>query len=161
MAIRIMFDELEGIEREMREANRNLKAINATLQLIARLLDHHPVHLSIIYTDPNTGSIISHKGEHEVQITDIQSVRASLGETDAAGNPVPLDPSIPAPVWAVADPAILSMTDNGDGSVTFKAVGPLGSSQVSVNYAGLSAQDQIDVVNSAATALSIKFDTPA
>ena len=147
MSLHIKFDDLERIGDE-------LCGIRVALERIAKLIDHRPVRISIVFSVPK-------KGEHEVQITDIQSVTASIAETDAAGNPVQLDPALPAPVWSVADPTILSMTDNGDGSVTFKALGPLGSSQVSVTYGELSAQDQIDVVNSAATALSIKFGTPA
>ncbi len=94
-----------------------------------------------------------------VQITDIQSVNASVAEVDAVGNPVALDAATVA--WAVSDPAILSLTQNPDGSATIKAVGPLGSAQVSVTAGSLSAQDTVNVVASAATALAIKFDTPA
>lgn len=94
-----------------------------------------------------------------VQITDIQSVTATVAEHDAKGNPVTFDQS--KIVWASSDPTTVSVVTNADGSATFTAVGPLGSVQATVTDGVLNAQDTIKVVSSAATALEIDFGTPA
>jgi phospholipase C len=55
--------------------------------------------------------------------TDTQTIPCSEVETDAAGNPVTLDPA--NVVWAIDDPTIATLTQNPDGSATFKAVKPV------------------------------------
>ena len=103
-----------------------------------------------------------------LQMTDSQSVSATVSEVDAAGNPVTLDTTANTVTWAVSDPTILTLTQNPDGSAAFKAAGKLGDCQVSVQVvpndgssAGLNAQDTVTIVAGAATALAIQFGTPA
>jgi hypothetical protein len=55
--------------------------------------------------------------------TDTQTVPCSEVETDAAGNPVVLNPANVK--WAIDDPTIATLTQNSDGSATFKAVKPV------------------------------------
>ncbi len=55
--------------------------------------------------------------------TDTQTIPCSEVETDAAGNPVTLDPT--SVVWAIDDPTVATLTQNSDGSATFKAVKPV------------------------------------
>jgi hypothetical protein len=55
--------------------------------------------------------------------TDTQTVPCSEIETDGAGNPVTLNPA--NVVWAIDDPTIATLTQNADGSATFKAVKPV------------------------------------
>lgn len=100
-----------------------------------------------------------------LQITDVQSVSASVTEVDAKGNPVGLDANATV-AWSVSDPTILTLTQNPDKSASIVATGPLGSSQVAVSVTNpdgstLNAQDTVTVVASAATGLAIQFGTPA
>ena len=96
-------------------------------------------------------------------MTDTQSIDAFPSETDAAGNPVTIDPT--KITWTVGDPTIASSTPKTDGSggTNFKALGPLGTTQVAVSDSsnGLAAQDTLSVTSAGATALSIKFGTPS
>lgn len=155
MGFPITVDQMSTLLADLNKQAIAQQQIASTLsKLLEVMLVIAPHHLKITYT-PNLRI-----GDHLVQITDIQSVSATVAEVDAVGNPVPIDPSNP-PVWAVADPAIVSVTTNADGSATFKALGPLGTTQVSVTVGNLNAQDSITVVASAATTLSIKFGTPA
>lgn len=55
--------------------------------------------------------------------TDTQTVQCTEMETDAAGNPVTLDPT--SVTWSIDDPTIATLTQNPDGSATFKAVKPV------------------------------------
>lgn len=55
--------------------------------------------------------------------TDTQTIPCSEVETDAAGNPVTLNPANVK--WAIDDPTIAELTQNADGSATFKAVKPV------------------------------------
>src|SRR5512135_3656308 len=62
-------------------------------------------------------------------LTDVQSALLSVAPVDAKGNPAPIE----GVVWAVVDPAILTITPSADGlSATIAAVGALGSTQVNV-----------------------------
>ena len=55
--------------------------------------------------------------------TDTQTVACSEVETDGAGNLVTLNPA--NVVWAIDDSTIATLTQNADGSATFKAVKPV------------------------------------
>jgi hypothetical protein len=52
--------------------------------------------------------------------TDTQTIPCTEVETDAAGNPVTLNPA--NVTWSIDDPTIATLTQNADGSATFKAV---------------------------------------
>src|SRR2546430_2761532 len=93
------------------------------------------------------------------QMTDSQSIVASIGETDAAGQPVTFDPT--KVTWTVGDATIASLTQNPDGSATFKALA-VGTTPVGVtdSGSGLSAQDTLTVTAGAATTLNIAFAPP-
>ena len=94
------------------------------------------------------------------QLTDTQSIPASISETDAAGQIVTINPA--TVTWTVNDPSIVALTQNSDGSATFKALA-VGTSGVGVTDSsnGLSAQDTLTVTAGAATALVIAFGTPS
>jgi hypothetical protein len=49
----------------------------------------------------------------------------------AKGNPAQVEAG--TVVWSVSDPAVLALTDNGDGTVTVAAVGPVGAAQLQVS----------------------------
>lgn len=51
-------------------------------------------------------------------------MKLGVSEKDAAGNVI--DPAGPF-VWNTSDPAVVALTDNGDGTVYAIPVGPLGS----------------------------------
>jgi hypothetical protein len=55
--------------------------------------------------------------------TDTQTVPCSEVETDGQGNAVVLNPA--NVVWAIDDTTIATLTQNADGSATFKAVKPV------------------------------------
>ena len=91
-------------------------------------------------------------------LTDTQSISASIAETDAAGQPVTIDPT--KVTWTVGDPTISALTQNPDGSASFKAL-KVGTTSVGVTDSsnGLSAQDTLTVTAGAATTLTIAFGT--
>lgn len=122
------------------------------LSQILRLLSRKAVKLSITFT----GGLPNMPGT----MTDTQSISASIAEQDAAGQPVAVDPT--KITWTVGDSTIADLTQNPDGSASFKALA-VGSTQVSVadSASGLNAQDTLSVTAGAATALVIKFGTPA
>jgi len=93
------------------------------------------------------------------QLTDTQSIPATISETDAAGQPVTINPA--TVTWTVNDPTVVTLTQNADGSATFKAE-KVGTTGVGVTDSsnGLSAQDTLTVTAGAATALVIAFGTP-
>jgi hypothetical protein len=65
-------------------------------------------------------------------LKDTQKSALAIQVLSLKGNPAPIDG---VPVWAVSDPALLSLADvSADGlSATVNAVGPVGTGQVSVN----------------------------
>jgi len=149
------------ILKEVRAVKWQLGHVLSFLHDIKKLLSKSTANVLVRTYVIGDQTFISTTGDPmPLQMTDVQSVSASIGEVDAAGNPVPVDPSN-LPVWAVSDPSILVLTSNPDGTATIKAAGPLGAAQVSVTAGGLNAQDTITVVASAATALTINFGTPA
>lgn len=92
--------------------------------------------------------------------TDIQTIPATAFETDAAGAALTLNPA--NVTWAIADPTIATLTQNADGSATFKAL-KVGATTVTCtdNLAGITGSDSLTVTTSAATGLAIQFGTAA
>lgn len=90
--------------------------------------------------------------------TDIQTIPATAFETDAAGAALTLNPA--NVTWAIADPTIATLTQNPDGSATFKAL-KVGDTTVTCtdNLAGITGSDTLSVTVSAATGLVIAFGT--
>lgn len=71
-------------------------------------------------------------------IMDLQAdkkVALSVEFTDEVGNVVPL-PVGETVVYTVDDPSLISLTDNGDGTASAAAVGPLGTANVHVEATG-------------------------
>jgi hypothetical protein len=66
-----------------------------------------------------------------MQLLDSQQVTLSVSGVDAAGNPVPIQPT--GLSFSVDDPAILNLTDNGDGTALVVTTGTLGTATVTVN----------------------------
>jgi len=137
---------------------RLLEAILAELKLIGRALGIGvATYLSIHWGKPQPPQ----KGTSmPAQMTDTQSIGATISETDAAGQPVTINPATVA--WSVNDPSIASLTQNPDGSATFKALA-VGTTGVGVTDSsnGLSAQDTLTVTAGAATSLVIAFGQPS
>jgi hypothetical protein len=90
-------------------------------------------------------------------------VTATVEYTDEVGNPTgtPADASA---TWAVSDPSIISMTDNGDGSAEFAATGTLGSCDVTVTATAggqtFTGTDVLNVVAGLAERVNVAFGTP-
>jgi hypothetical protein len=95
-----------------------------------------------------------------VTLTDVQKVKIGpVTAIDGAGNPAPL-PGPPTFTLGGGDPAVLALTDNGDGSASVAAAGPLGTGQVRVDAAGLTATVDFEVIASAAAQLVVAVGTP-
>lgn len=99
-------------------------------------------------------------------ITDSQQFSASITVTDKKGNPATVDG---VPVWASSDVSILTVEAAADGmSAVSKAVGPLGTAQVSVTVDAdmgsgitpvIGTQD-VEVVAGSAVAVGITAGAP-
>jgi len=102
-----------------------------------------------------------------VTLTDVQKVTVGVQPVDAKDNPAAIDG---VPVWAVSDPALLSLAPNPSdpNGMVVLAVGPLGNAQVSVTVdadlgAGvltLTGLLDVTVVSSQATTVGIVVGTP-
>lgn len=94
--------------------------------------------------------------------TDVMTIPASAVETDAAGFPVTLNPA--GVTWAVDDATVAELTQNADGSATFKALKPgvvnVSCTDNSVTPA-VTGTDVLTVTVGAVAALAIAFGTAA
>lgn len=95
-------------------------------------------------------------------LMDDQKVSLAVTGADDAGNPVPLTGT---PVYAVDQPALLTLTDNGDGTAVVASTGTLGTATVTVTDAETDGQAfvgslAVDVVNSALTVIQVTAGTP-
>jgi hypothetical protein len=90
-------------------------------------------------------------------------VPLSVQFTDEVGNPVGA-PSGTAVAYTVDDPSLINLTDNGDGTATAAAVGPLGTANVhvEVTWEGktLTGDLQIVVVAGLAERVSVVAGEP-
>lgn len=99
-------------------------------------------------------------------VMDLQAdmqVPLSVQFTDEVGNPVAA-PSGTAVAYTVDDPSLINLTDNGDGTATAAAVGPLGTANVHVevtwNGRTLTGDLQIVVVAGLAERVDIVAGEP-
>lgn len=92
-----------------------------------------------------------------------QSVDARLAYQDERGNPVST-PAGATAAWEVDRTDLVTVTDNGDGSATFTAAGPLGQAIVTVtadvNGRVVTGNDIITVVAGDAERVAVEFDEP-
>jgi hypothetical protein len=98
-------------------------------------------HMTLKFGEPTTADVRENNSTEDSmpgKETDTQTIPCSEIETDAAGNPVTLDPT--SVVWAIDDPSIATLTQNSDGSATFKAVKPVPPA-VNPRTANVSCQD--------------------
>ncbi len=90
-------------------------------------------------------------------------VSASVEYTDEVGNPTGT-PADATATWAVADPTIITLTDNGDGTAEFAATGTLGSCEVTVTATAgghtFTGTDTLVVVAGLAERVNVAFGTP-
>lgn len=100
-------------------------------------------------------------------LTDVQKVGLSVSFVTAKGNPAAVDG---LPVWSVSDATVLSVVPAADGlSAEVVAVGPLGTSQVSVTadadlgegVRALIGTLDVSVVASEAASIVINAGVPA
>lgn len=95
------------------------------VRLIREALTQHG-KIKLQFGSPNSvlpNSQIREENTMPGKETDTQTIPCSEVETDAAGNPVTL---VAANVqWSIDDPTIATLTQNADGSATFKAVKPV------------------------------------
>lgn len=92
-----------------------------------------------------------------------QLVGFAVEPTDEMGNPTEFTGTI---VFAVSDPAILALTDNGDGTGEVTAVGVLGSALLTVTATRASdgkvftGSAAVNVIAGDAETFEIAFDEP-
>jgi len=95
-------------------------------------------------------------------MTDSQQSVLTVSAVDKKGNPTAVTPGSIA--WLVDNPALLSITDNGDGTATLKAVGPIGTGVVTVkatvNGADVAGTLDVTIVSGAPTQLTVTAGTP-
>jgi hypothetical protein len=107
----------------------------------------------------------SQKGQTIMQMTDIQQAVATVEATTSEGNPAgPLDTP---PAWSSSDETIVLVQPSADGMtcvISSPSPGPLGSAVVTVDAtvggAALTATLAVDIVASAAAALTISVAAP-
>jgi len=96
------------------------------------------------------------------QETDTQTIPCTAIETDAAGNPVQLNPA--SVTWTIDDPTIAQLTQNSDGSATFKALKE-GTANVSCTDTSVTPNvvgtDTLTVTAGPANKLVLQFGTPS
>lgn len=146
------------LEKDVKDLAQDFKTVNKKLDVLNEKLDH--IYALLQQMSPKVMHI-QFKGEEPDMPgteTDIQTIPATAFETDAAGAPLTLNPA--NVTWAIADPTIATLTQNADGSATFKALKP-GDTTVTCtdNLAGITGSDTLTVTTSAATGLAITFGT--
>lgn len=116
----------EQLERRTAKALRHIVKQND--QIIGMLHQQQPP------PRPRVAAIRLHverQGETmPVQLKDTEKVTYGYTEEDARGNPVPNSGTA---TWSVGDDTILGLLDNGDGTATVNAAGPLGSTTVDLS----------------------------
>jgi len=132
--------------------NQLKQVIDLLKQILARLTPQPATSITITFEGEKPGM--------PATMTDVQSVSATISEKDAAGQPVTFDPTQIR--WTINDSLIAALTQNPDGSASFKALA-VGTTTVGVSdtASGLSAQDTLTVTAGAATSLVISFGVPA
>lgn len=95
------------------------------------------------------------------QMNDTQTIQATEIETDAAGQPVTITPGNVA--WGIDDPTIAQLTQNADGSATFKALKP-GTATISCTDNGQTppvvGTNSLSVTTAGPNTLTISFGDP-
>jgi hypothetical protein len=90
-------------------------------------------------------------------------VTAELEWTDEVGNPTGT-PADATATWSVDDSSVIALTDHGDGSAEFAAVGPLGTATVTVSASAggktFTGSDVINVVAGLAERVNVAFGDP-
>ena len=109
------------------EEREILRRIERKVDRILEFVTPHP-KMTLIWGQPTAQSdseTLHFQGEKIMpgKETDTQTVACTEVETDGQGNPVTLNPA--NVVWAIDDPTIATLTQNPDGSATFKAVKPV------------------------------------
>lgn len=96
-----------------------------------------------------------------ITLTDSQQCVLTVSAVDKKGNPTPVTPGSVS--WFVDNSDLLSIADNGDGTATLKAVGPLGSGTVSVKATvggvDVAGSADVTVTSGAPTQLTISSGT--
>lgn len=130
---------------------QELHETNELLKVLVKIATR-PVKLTIQFRN-DKGEIMPG------QMTDVQSLTASIDEVDADQQPVTIDPT--KITWTIGDPTVATLTPNPDGSATFKAL-KVGSTPVGAadSSNGLAGQDTLTITSGPATTLVLKFGTP-
>lgn len=94
-----------------------------------------------------------------ITITDSQQFGIGpVTAVDKRGNPAALGGALS---FASSDAALLTVKDNGDGTATAAAVGPLGAAQVTVTDTVDTAVVDVTIIGGAEAGLSVALGTPS
>jgi hypothetical protein len=148
--------ENEQLRSDLEAARKEFKLLNDKLDVIIKNTSpsDRPVKMELQFEgkEPNMPGIE----------TDIQTIPCTEIETDAAGNPVTINPG--NVTWAIDNPAIAALTQNSDGSATFKAL-TLGTANVSCTDNSVTppvvGTDTLTVTAGPGTKLVLQFGTAA
>jgi hypothetical protein len=175
--------EIEGFEDFLRISRASLKVATQALLEVKRLrmaveAIAHPGtgKMTLQFGEPFNSDIVqaaSLQTREDLSMpakeTDVQTIPCSEMETDGLGNPVTLNPA--NVVWAIDDPTIATLTQNADGSATFKAVKPvppavnprIANVSCTDTVTGVKGTDTLEVDNSATDPgkMVLTFGTPA
>lgn len=140
-----------------------LKQVQANALMLDRIIAYDQQILKYL-TQP-VKMQLQFKGEQPGmpgQETDTQTIPCSALETDAAGQPVTLNPA--SVTWSIADPTVATLTQNVDGSATFKAL-KVGATTVSCTDTSVTPNlvgtDTLTVTAGPASTLVLQFGTAA
>jgi len=165
--IEALFNELRRHHdeccRELQKLNKTAEESLAVQKALAE--DVHEIRTMLEKTQPGKATKLELQFDGGLPgmpatETDTQTIPCTALETDAAGQPVTLNPA--NVTWSIDDPSIASLTQNPDGSATFKAL-KIGTANVKCtdNVANISGTDTLTVTAGVAIALALSFGAAA
>jgi hypothetical protein len=147
-------DSFEQLLTEVENHNRTFEQLLNEVKQIRVAVVGRPTKLQLQFQ----GGLPGMPGQE----TDTQTIPCSAIETDADGQPVTLNPA--NVTWSIDNPAIAALTQNPDGSATFKALS-VGTANVSCSDSSenppLVGTDTLTVTAGPANKLVLQFGAPA
>lgn len=152
-------------ERQQREAHHTSRRLDVILKELREHKKPKPRKMELQFGTPeDTANVVSNSPIRRFsdmadpgRETDKQTIPCAAIETDADGNPVALNAA--NVVWAIDDPSLAELTQNADGSASFKALKVGGPTNISCTDNGVNpplvGTNTLEVVASTKTATSM------